>query len=270
MNNGKECFVDKCVRICSMDKESILKDIAKETFDIVCETKPQVSSGTFDDILNYIPSVHTFIDYTFHLYGCTVEREVLIRNILGSEFDKITTRKRDSVPEDSEVIQVVSKRSRTRRGGRRNTATDDIVDNSTNSANSAVILPGILSVFTKLVRPGEFEVLNDLNEIMDTYFNGNVIVHDGVFCNQSSDVFVIVVCDKDSPKGTWTSHGRQNKLKWKTPSGDADHMTFDTIIGVRSTVHVIRKRNNELRYMGQCKSIDEVDEVDGSCVMYVS
>lgn len=260
-NNGKECFVEKCVRICSMDKESILKDIAKETFDIVHETKPQISSGTFDDILHYTPSVDTFIDYTFHLYGCTIEREALIRNILGSEFDKITTRKRENVPEDSEVVP---KRSRTRRGNRRITVVDEADD------NSLVVLPGILSVFTKLVRPGEFEVLNDITEIIGTYFNGMCIIHEGIFCNKESDTFVLVVCDKDSPKGTWTSHGRQNKLKWKTHSGDSGHETFDNIIGARSAVHVIRKRNNELRYMGKCKNIDEIDEENGSCVMYVS
>lgn len=263
--NGKECFVDKCVRICSMDKASILKDIAKDSFDTVYDTKPQISSGTFEDILNYKPSVQTFVDYTFHLFSCEVEREVLIRNILGSEFDKMTTRKREMSPsEDSEVVQVVPKKSRTRRGGRRTTRTTTMDEPTID-----VVLPGILSVFTKLVRPGEFEVLNDINEVIDMYFNGNVIVHEGIFRNHISNTFVIVVCDKESPKA-WTSHGRQNKLKWKTHSGDIDHTTFNTIIGTSSTVHVIRMRNNELRYMGQCKSIDEVDEVKGSCVMYVS
>lgn len=82
-------------------------------------------------------------------------------------------------------------------------------------------------------------------------------------------MFVLLVVD--SVRNCWKSSGVQNKLTWFTPADDVGKKVFNEIIVSKNLVlHVIRKRNLELRYMGKLQKIENIDRELGSCVMFVA
>ena len=68
----------------------------------------------------------------------------------------------------------------------------------------------------------------------------------------------------------WKSNGNKNILTWTYPQDEYCLETFKKIINMNSTVNIIRVRNEIFRYMGKCESIENIDELNGSCVMNVS
>lgn len=248
-----ELFVDKCINICSMDKTSIIRDILRQKLDSVfsnvnpeTETETETEIPTGIDIVSYNPTKSSFPDFAISLCNLEMSREQVTRHILGDEFDKIMTRSRKRNLENVE-----RPRARPKRVNRRSTEIKDK-------------LPGIMNVFTRKTRTG-FEVMDNIEEIIKMYFwTEYKSFYDCIFTDISQKNYVIVV----SESSKWKSHGVKNKLYWSMV--DKEELVFDDIVDDSTSIYVIRKRNGEIRYMGKCESMEEIDVINSKCVMCVS
>ena len=244
-----ETFVDKCIRVCSMDKNSILKEILCKNLEKICggetenEDETEIPSGI--DIISYNPTQSSFPDFAISLCRLEFSKEQATRHILGEEFDHIMTRTRKRNLE----TQPEAKRARSNRINRRN-----------------LKLPGIMSVFTKKTRSG-FEAMDNIEEIMKLYFwtESKYFSDCCIYADKSRKSYVIIV----SESSVWKSHGVKNKLYWSMV-GEKDETLFDDIVDDSTSVYIIRKRNGEVRYMGKCESVEEIDGSNSKCVMCVA
>ena len=91
-----------------------------------------------------------------------------------------------------------------------------------------------------------------------------------IFTDNSEKQYVLVV----SESSVWKSHGLKNKLFWNMVNileitKEENNKIFNKIVDDFTSVYVIRKRNGEIRYMGKCESIEDIDRNNSKCVMCV-
>jgi len=243
MESKKEEFVNKCIKLCSMTDEDILKQILHDGLNTLeSENDTEATFPENCDIMTYKPTRSTFADFAIHVCkNHKMNKHNFLRNMICNAFDNIIdeTNKRKVESVDN------SRRTRSRR--------TTIRRNNT--------LPGILSVFTCKSRRGEFEAIHDIENIINLYFVDHVRLSDTVYGDESNN-YVVIVSDYVDSK--WISNGRCNILTWK-PSLDKD--LFTKITNSSATVHIIRKRNEEFRYMGKRESINQKDE--SMCIMTI-
>ena len=245
---SKDDFIDKCIRMCSMSNEDIIKQILHESLNNILSGKTDENEEKFPvdcDIMTYIPTRKTFPDFAINLCKSELNRESFLRNVMHNDFDKV-------VNENKRTSDIISdgRRTRSRRSNPRRNNT----------------LPGILSVFTSRNRRGDFEILDNIESIIKCFFVDHVRLSENIYSDESNN-YVIVVYDSIDSK--WKSKGNCNVLSWKLLPSEYSKDVFLKITDKLSTVHVIRKRLEEFRYMGKIESIDEVIESDNTCVMTV-
>jgi len=250
MSSSKDEFIDKCIRMCSMSNEDIIKQILHESLNNILSGETYDNEEKFPvncDIMTYIPTRKTFPDFAINLCKSKLNRESFLRNVMNNDFDKIVNENKRTSEQVSvsDVRRTRSKRSNPRR-------------NNT--------LPGILSVFTSRNRQGEFEILDNIESIIKCFFVDHVRLSENIYADESNN-YVIVVYDSIDSK--WKSNGSCNILSWKLPPSEYSEDVFLKITNKLSTVHVVRKRLEEFRYMGKRESIDEAVKSDGTCVMTV-
>ena len=248
---SKDKFVDKCIKMCAMSENDIIKTILKDNLKYIMSNESNDNTEEFPreltgiDILKYKPSEKTFPDFALYLCTSGIKKEDIIKEMISNDFDEVVNEKRKAVD-----------------CGRRTRSKRPIVE----EPKSDIILPRILSLFTRTKTDGSLEPLYDIDTIIDDYFPGNLNRTETIYSNEKKNYVIIV---SDGIDGNWRSNGRCNTLTWKYPC-EYPQVIFNSIVHRLSTVHVIRKRNGELRYMGKCKEMDEVNGPERTCVMNVS
>lgn len=241
-------FLETCVTLGCLDKDSILKTILREKFEFI-------QNATEDDVedlpeglglLLHNPSHENFVEYAFALCSLRESKEMITRHLLSLHFD--------------DAIQLAVKnlngpRVRTRQSK----ADSDCTRHSKRVRRTE--LPKKLSVFTD-----GSKTLVTMCDIITHFFPGLVQLMHGVYKKDS----VIVLFVVDTVRSCWRSAGVRNKLTWYTTLEDVDRKVFDVVTSDDVVLHVVRNRNSEMRYMGKCEKLEEVARVEGSCTMYVA
>ena len=285
----KEDFLETCVVLSGLDRESIIKTILREKHKYVC-TEYKEDNLPYDSeisslpeglpLLVYNPSPQNFAEYAFALCSLQDSKEAMTRHLLSIRFDaavesairrpRVRTRQaqaaKDKQKSAEETLNVVQ--SSPRKKKKRSTPDSDSEAVETKEANAkALSLPSKLNLF---FREDGRTPMTTMAEIIGTFFPGVVLLWPGIYRSQTTLTFVLLVADNGRYKNCWKSAGIQNRLTWYTSSEDVDRKVFDKIADPNTVVHVVRKRNSEIRYMGKCQKIEEVDKEDGTCVMYVA
>jgi len=259
----KEDFLETCVVLSNLDKESILKTILKEKYNFVRNSKSEITADELPqglDLLVHNPTPENFADYAFGL--CSLQgnsKETITRHLLSIHFDAAVqsalhqprVRTRQSKQKAEEELS----------GSSRKKPREDAAEAL---CSIQYVLPSKLNLFTD---DGKLP-MTTMSEIIPRFFPGHVLLWPGIY-RKGSD-FVLLVADNGRYKNSWRSAGVQNKLTWYTSGEDIDREVFDKITSKDSIVHVVRKRNSEMRYMGKCQKTEEVDKEGGACVMYVA
>ncbi len=260
----KEAFLETCVVLSGLDKDSILKTILKEKYNKVRGKKTefviQDKHPTGLDLLLYNPSPDTFAEYAYSLCSLQYTKEDMVKHLLSIQFDaavefaarpRVRTRQSVKKRKSCTLIQSLS-------------SAEDSED-SKEDVEMERKLPSKLNLFLRV--DGKTPMIA-MSEILHGFFPGHTLLRPGIYKNQHS--FVLLVVDNGRYKNCWSSAGTQNKLTWYTSSDDADRSIFDEVTDPASVVHVVRKRNSEMRYMGKSHKTEDVEKEIGSCVMYVA
>lgn len=263
-------FVNKCLYVCKQTDESLVKDTIRKCIEDLVQnpniTESHESIPSDESILEYIPSMKTFPDFVYNMCNMKLSKEGVLKRIIGSEYDGITRKRRRVISDsDSDVSEsfesdsgtyeiqeiIESDRISTRSRSRRSIPVKETVS-----------LPSILSVFTrKNVSTGKFVSLTNQDEIVRMFFSPCRSISKGVYASENK--FVVVTSDS---KDKWVSCGIQNKVSWTCPKKEI----LENIVSNDVSMYVIRKRNNEIRYMGQCINIGNVSLEDCTCDMFVA
>lgn len=281
----REDFLETCVVLSGLDRESIIKTILKEKYKHVCDYKednlPYNHGGLPEGLalLVYNPSPQNFAEYAFALCSLKDSKEAMTRHLLSIHFDaaveaairrpRVRTRQSKQKSADETVAVNVVQQSSPRKKKRSSPDTDSDAVETKEAKEQAqpLTLPSKLNLF---LRDDGKTPMVTMAEIIGSFFPGVVLLWPGIYRSQTSLVFVLLVADNGRYKNCWKSAGIQNRLTWYTSSEDVDRQVFDMITDQNSVVHVVRKRNSEMRYMGKCQRTEQVDKEDGSCVMYVA
>ena len=256
----KRHFIETCVSLSLLDRQEILRLVlADKVKDILCRRdhkpespEPQSEVPKNLDILGYSPTTEQFSDYAFTLCSLKSTKEEIVAYLIGKEFDKVMTPLISTTP--VAAILDVDKPPVKRR--RRLTILPP------------VSLPPVLSLFT-YKKDDTIVTLTNMPEIIDRFFKGVTLVWQGIYADRKKSEYVLLVVDNGRYKNVWRSSGKQNRLTWYTSHEDTNRQEMGKIVECKS-VHIVRKRNGEYRYMGKITKIDDVDYGEGSCVMLVS
>lgn len=256
----KEDFLETCVVLSNLDKESILKTILKEKYNFVRNSKSEIKQTSELpeglDLLVHNPTPENFADYAFRL--CSLQgnsKETITRHLLSIHFDA--------------AVQSALTQPRVRTRQSKQKAEEELSGSSRkkpreDAAEALCSLPSKLNLFTD----DDKLPMTTMSEIIHRFFPGHVLLWPGIY--RKGPDFVLLVVDNGRYKNSWRSAGVKNKLTWYTSGEDIDREVFDKITSKDSIVHVVRKRNSEMRYMGKCQKTEEVDKEGGACVMYVA
>lgn len=267
---SKSDFVDKCLWVCKQTTDGIIKDVIKQRLESIVNDPTLQSIGEMPSdasIIEYVPDMNTFPDYVFSMCKLKSSKEEIVRYTLGHQYDNIVTRKRRRIMEDEEHehMQTRSRSTRSRSRASRPQVESEPVEVETRSVLQIIRgpqMPGILSVFTKKnPSTGQFVALTNQDEIVKNYFPECKSYSKGVYIGEKS--MVIVTTDS---KDKWSSCGIQNKVLWNSPKEDI----LDILSTKTDEVYVIRKRNNEIRYMGKCINVNSINKVNLTCEMFVA
>lgn len=265
---SKTEFVDKCLWVCKQTTDGIIKDVIKQRLESIVNDSTIQSTGEMPSdasIIEYVPDMNTFPDYVLTLCKLKASKEEIVRYTLGHQYDNIVTRKRRRIMEDEEPEYMQTRSSRSRRMNREISTSRPRIEEPIESVLQVTRgpqMPGILSVFTKKNQStGQFVALTNQDEIVKNYFSNCKSYSKGVYVGDKS--MVIVTTDS---KDKWTSCGIQNKVFWNSPKEEI----LDRLSKKTDEVYVIRKRNNEIRYMGKCININSINKVNLTCEMFVA
>ena len=258
----KEDFLETCLVLSGLDRESILKTVLKEKLDDVLEDngketplgeRTELPKGL--DLLVHTPPRENFAEYAFALCSLPDSKEAITRHVLSALFD-------------AAIESEVRPRVRTRQskqatlniygeGKKRKSSSQETTEHQRK-------LPSKLNVF---LRDDGKTPMTTMSEIAHGFFPGLTLLWPGIYaCGE--EYFVLLVADNG--KNLWKSAGTQNKLAWCTSNEDVGRKVFDKITANTSVVYVVRERNAEMRYMGKSQRMEHIDKDDGSCVMYVA
>ncbi len=279
--------VTRVVSLSSMGKDELVKNILSDKFRAMTSPTPGCTnvSGTMPtglELLAYTPSPESYPSYAFSVCAMDESREDIFRHLVDIELERITNCDRCNPPTPTSSPPLSQEKKR-RRGGTRRTESrrlrsqceaEPAPDNTESSAGSTLEhpeLPPILSLFVKKdAFSGDTTVMGNIPDILENFFPGTECVYAGIYSNPSNTFFVLFAVDNGRYRTSWRSYGSQNKLTWFTSHEDVDREVMTHVIDKATTVHVVRKRNGEIRYMGKCSKIDNVNMEEGSCSMYIS
>lgn len=242
-----------------MNKDQLLKNVLSSRFTEMSDKSRCGTSGVIPtglDLLTFIPSPSTYPEYAFLVCSMSESRSDMVRHILEYESKKFVTGCCDKCKEDKPASEKKRRRGMARR------SEDRVIEQNN--------FPSILSLFTKNDHSGESSVMVNMPDILETYFPEIICIYAGIYGNVERTVFVLLAVDNGRYRTSWRSCGTQNKLTWFTSHEDIDKSVMKSIVNNTSIVHVVRKRNGEIRYMGKCTKVEDVNMKDGSCSMFVS
>ena len=261
---GKSEFIETCVSLSLLEKKDILKLILSEKVKKLCENQVPNSESNSKvpqniEILDYCPSIDTFPEYAFSLCSLELEKEDIMKYIIGKEFDKI-------LEEVSTPLLNLNSPSST-------IATESLTPPPTKRRRRLTIippssLPNNLALFTYKKDDTVF-TLTSMPEIIDRFFKGVSLVLQGIYADPTKKTYVLLVIDNGRYKNVWKSSGKANKLTWFTSHEDPEREEMKKIIS-SERIDIVRKRNGEYRYMGKSTKIDNVNFEEGSCTILVS
>lgn len=273
----KEDFLETCVVLSGLDRESILKTVLKEKFNNVTQeiTKdskketPEVELPRGLDLLVHTPPRENFAEYAFALCSLPDSKETITRHLLSKLFDaavesevrpRVRTRQSKQRSAEQQATLSISGQAKKRK------ITSSSAEGSSTETAQQRKLPSKLNVFLR--NDGKTPMVA-MSEIAKEFFPGLSLLWPGIYtCGQQ--YFVLLVVDNGRYSNSWKSAGTQNKLTWFTSNEDVDREVFDQITANAVVVHVVRKRNSEMRYMGKSQRTEHINKDDGSCVMYVA
>ena len=237
---SKDIFVEKCMNLFSMSDENIIKSILKDNLDNIeiDDNDKFPSDFTVSDIKNYKPTKNTFPDFAYFLCTSKINKKDLLKNAISNDVDNLLHKKENYKRKIPHVESRVTRSKKTN-------------------------LPSILGLFT-FKNKG---VISDIRTIINEYFTEYLEISKSIYSDNNNNYVLIV---SDSIDSMWKSNGNKNILTWTYPQDEYCLETFKKIINMNSTVNIIRVRNEIFRYMGKCESIENIDELNGSCVMNVS
>jgi len=254
--DDKKTFIDKCIMISSMRRDELVKHVLSERFSDISDASKSKTPGdmpTGMEIITFVPSSLNYPDYAFSLCSMNQSREDMVRHLLEYEVELCDKKNEEDKP---------SPEKKRRRGMSRRSDDTKIPPSKD--------LPSILSLFTKDDASGEASVIANMPDILETYFPSANCVYAGIYANLDRSEFVLLAVDNGRYRTSWRSSGTQNKLKWYTSHEDSDKSIMKSITNDSSTVHIARKRNGEIRYMGKCNRIEDINIEEGWCSMFVS
>ena len=272
MTLTKNEFVEKCMHMYSQTVEGIIKDIIRErTNDLIDGTYIGDTGDVPNDesIVEYIPTLENFPEYVYALSKIKISKENMIKRALSCDYDSISKKRRRVIDDESgesssdDSIDVVTSHTRSgirRRVRRRNTHVPTQSPIIPEPICNPIELPSILSVFTKKSDTGQFISLKNQDEIVKLYFPRCKSYTKGVYLG-TKELLIITTDSTDK----WISCGIQNKVSWKYPREDILEK-----LECGLDIYILRKRNNEIRYMGKCVKIGNIDNVNGICDIFVA
>ena len=279
----KEDFLETCVVLGTLDRESILKTILREKYSFVLNSNHESDQDLPEGLalLVHNPTPDNFADYAFALCSLEDNKETIVRHLLSIHFDaavqsavhalrgpRVRTRSKQKAEEE---LPGAIRKKRVPPAEPPATPPVSPVSQPVSPPVSPLVSPPVSPPVSPSL-PSKLNLFTDGNKVMTTMseivqrFFPRVVPWTTEIYRRGS-FFVLVVMDGH---GNWTSAGVQNKLVWYTRREDVDRQVFDKITSNDVVVHVVRKRNSELRYMGKCHKTEEVDREKGSCVMYVA
>lgn len=272
MTLTKSEFVEKCINMYSQTVEGIIKDIIRErTNDLIDGTYigDQEDVPNDESIVEYIPTLEKFPEYVYALSRINISKENIIKRALSCDYDSISKKRRRVIDDDSgesssddidDNIVASHTRSGIRRRVRRNAHPKINYPEPNITQDTSLELPSILSVFTKKSDTGQFISLKNQDEIVKLYFPRCKSYTKGVYLG-TKELLIVTTDARDK----WISFGTQNKVSWTYPKEDILEK-FDC----EMDIYILRKRNNEIRYMGKCVKIGNIDNVNGVCDIFVA
>lgn len=261
----KEDFLETCVVLGGLDRDAILKTILKEKYKFVQQDKKDILTTIENlpkglDLLVHDPTSENFAEYAFALCSLEDSKEAITRHLLSIHFDAAV----QSALRAPRVRTRQSKRSNLDEVSPRKKAKSEDRANAAEALRSIQYpLPSNLNLFTDGKSP-----MTTMTEIIPRFFPGFVLVWPGIY--RKDNDFVLLVAENGRYKNSWRSAGVQNKLHWYTSGEDVDREILYEITSNDNVVHVVRKRNSEMRYMGKSQKTEDVNREVGSCVMYVA
>ena len=290
-------FLETCIVLCGLDKESIIKTILTEKFNAVIEKKPSTKKNVLPvgcDLLVHTPTHENFVEYAYQLCSLKEDKDVITRHLLSLQFDasveaaaskrsRVRTRLQsinktveNTCEKPTETIPVwKKKRMSLDISSESGSGSDSSIDDSVVKSAAKLLcsiskdkLPSKLNLFT-VEENGCKKNLNTMSDILPKFFPGSKTVWPGIY-KQEENIFILLVIDNGRYKNNWKSCGTQNKVTWFTSHDDTDKSVMDKIVDDKTTVHVVRKRNGEMRYMGKRAKTENIDKTEGSCVLYVA
>ena len=294
MNSPKE-FVNKCIIVSSMEREELVKYILAERFNDMSD-KSKCNDTAIPigiDILSFVPCPSTYPAFAFSMCSMTYSREDIIRHIL----EKYVEENSLNCSKCTEQPPVVPERKRRRGMVRRSEANlpPRIVSppispkenklppstlrgvqskqkavNLSPTKSSDIVRPSVFSLFKKKDTSGDSVVLSGMSDILENFFPEASCIYPGIYGNKEKSEFVLLSVDNGRYKASWKSCGSENILKWFASNDDTNKSIMKSILHGSSTVHIVRKRNGETRYMGRCKKIEDISVKEGYCSMYIS
>lgn len=272
MTLTKSEFVEKCINMYSQTVEGIIKDIIRErTNDLIDGTYigDQGDVPNDESIVEYIPTLEKLPEYVYALSRINISKENIIKRALSCDYDSISKKRRRVIDDDSgesssddidDNIVASHTRSGIRRRVRRNAHPKINYPEPNITQDTSLELPSILSVFTKKSDTGQFISLKNQDEIVKLYFPRCKSYTKGVYLG-TKELLIVTTDARDK----WISFGTQNKVSWTYPKEDILEK-FDC----EMDIYILRKRNNEIRYMGKCVKIGNIDNVNGVCDIFVA
>lgn len=278
----KEDFLETCVVLSGLDRESILKTVLKEKFDNVTKdseknTENSTALPTGLDLLVHTPSRENFAEYAFGLCSLPDSKEAITRHVLSILFDaavesEVRPRVRTRQSKQRSALDISGQAKKRKKTSSASSSSSS--ETETKSAAEALCniqqrrkLPSKLNVFLR--NDGKTPMVA-MSEIVQGFFPGLNMLWPGIYMQSKQEYFVLLVVDNGRYSNSWKSAGTQNKLTWFTCNEDVDREVFDKITANSSVVHVVRKRNSEIRYMGKSQRTEHINKDEGSCVMYVA
>lgn len=287
----KEHFLETCVFLSGLERDSILKKVLKDAFQYVLQSHSESAQGQNPTpnspdsskyipdelpegltLLTFKPSEIDFVDYAFALSTLQDSKEVMVRHILSTQFDT-TFHPKDSPVRYKNFQKFGNKVGKEPPLKKKRPNSDFEQSTKIGSEVEAALgfseprnLPSKLDLFVKF----DGSPMTTISEITSEFFSQVVLIWPGIYRDDSNTLFVLLVADNGRYKNSWKSAGTQNKFTWYTSNDDTDRKVLDMITHDDSVVHIVRKRNSEIMYMGKRRNIENVDRPNGSCVMYVS
>jgi len=294
MNSPNE-FVNKCIIVASMERKELVKYILSERFNDMSDkskcNETTIPSGI--DILTFVPCPSTYPEFAFSMCAMTYSREEIIRHIL----EKYVEENSFNCSKCTEQPPVVPEKKRRRGMVRRSEAnlpprivsppispSEKKLTPSTlrslqqkktakiisPTKSNDIIRPSVFSLFKKKDSSGDAIVLSGMSDILENFFPDASCIYPGIYGNNEKSEFVLLSVDNGRYKASWKSCGTENILKWFASNDDTNKSIMKSILHESSTVHIVRKRNGETRYMGRCKKIEDINVKEGYCSMYIS